>query len=99
MIVSSNGKKPKIHASAYVAPSATIAGDVTIGSGCAILHGAVIVSEGAPVTIGTDTVVMENAVIKASGKALKFPLIARGTLHRRPPCVPRRGGRSEKAVS
>ena len=75
MIVSSNAKKPKIHASAYVAPSATVAGDVTIGSGCAILHGAVLVSEGAPVTIGSDTVIMENAVLKASGgKALQFPL-------------------------
>lgn len=75
MIVSSNSKKPKIHSSAYVAPSATVAGDVTIGSGCAVLHGAVVVAEGAPVTIGSDTVVMENAVLKASGgKALQFPL-------------------------
>ena len=58
-----------------MAPSATVAGDVTIGSGCAVLHGAVIVSEGAPVTIGSDTVIMENAVLKASGgKALRFPL-------------------------
>jgi carbonic anhydrase/acetyltransferase-like protein (isoleucine patch superfamily) len=75
VIVSSQAKKPKVHTSAYVAPSATIAGDVTIGSGCAVLHGAVIVSEGAPVTIGSDTVVMENAVLKASGgKSLQFPL-------------------------
>jgi carbonic anhydrase/acetyltransferase-like protein (isoleucine patch superfamily) len=75
VIVSSNAKKPKIHSSSYVAPGATVAGDVTIGSGCAVLHGAVIVSEGAPVTIGADTVVMENAVLKASGgSALQFPL-------------------------
>lgn len=75
MIVSSNAKKPKIHSSAYVAPSATIGGDVTIGSGCAVLHGAVVVSEGAPVTIGSDTVIMENAVLKGSGgKATQFPL-------------------------
>jgi carbonic anhydrase/acetyltransferase-like protein (isoleucine patch superfamily) len=75
MIVSSDAKKPKIHSSSYVAPSATIGGDVTVGSGCAVLHGAVIVSEGAPVTIGSDTVVMENAVLKASGgSVLQFPL-------------------------
>ena len=75
MIVSSNAKKPKIHSSAYVAPSATIAGDVTIGAGCAVLHGAVIVSEGAPVTIGSETVVMEHAVLRGSGgKAMQFPL-------------------------
>ncbi|MBV8284481.1 MAG: gamma carbonic anhydrase family protein, partial [Candidatus Eremiobacteraeota bacterium] len=75
MIVSSGTKKPKIHSSAYVAPSATISGDVTIGPGCAVLHGAVVVAEGAPVTIGSETVIMENAVLKASGgSALQFPL-------------------------
>jgi carbonic anhydrase/acetyltransferase-like protein (isoleucine patch superfamily) len=67
MILSSGTKKPKIHPSAYVAPTATISGDVTLGAGCAILHGAVITAEGAPVSIGSDTVVMEHAVIKASG--------------------------------
>ncbi len=75
MILSSGTKKPKIHSSAFVAPTATISGDVTIGADCAVLHGAVIVSEGAPVTIGKETVVMENAVLKASGgSALQFPL-------------------------
>jgi carbonic anhydrase/acetyltransferase-like protein (isoleucine patch superfamily) len=67
MILSNGTKKPKIHATAYVAPSATISGDVTIGQGSAVLHGAVITAEGAPVTIGSDCVVMENAVVKASG--------------------------------
>jgi carbonic anhydrase/acetyltransferase-like protein (isoleucine patch superfamily) len=75
MILSSGTKKPKIHSSAYVAPTATIAGDVTIGVDCAILHGAVITAEGAPVTIGAQCVVMENAVVKASGgSALQFPV-------------------------
>lgn len=75
MMLSSGTKRPKVHSSAYVAPSATISGDVTIGSGCAILHGAVVVAEGASVTIGSDTVIMENAVLKASGgSALQFPL-------------------------
>ena len=75
MILSSGTKKPSIHSSAYVAPSATIGGDVTIGPGCAVLHGAVITAEGAPVKIGKETVVMENAVLKASGgSALQFAL-------------------------
>jgi carbonic anhydrase/acetyltransferase-like protein (isoleucine patch superfamily) len=67
MIFSSGTKKPKVHSSAYVAPTATISGDVTIGAECAVQHGAVVTAEGAPVTIGTNTVVMENAVLKASG--------------------------------
>ncbi len=75
MILSSGTKRPRIDSTAYVAPSATIAGDVTIGAECAVLHGAVITSEGAPVTIGAQTVVMENAVLKASGgSALQYPL-------------------------
>ena len=67
MIFSSGTKRPKIHSSAYVAPTATISGEVTIGAECAILHGTVVTAEGAPVTIGSHTVVMENAVLKASG--------------------------------
>lgn len=75
MILSSATKKPNIHSSAYVAPSAIVGGDVTIGAGCAVLHGAVITAEGAPVKIGAQTVVMENAVLKASGgTVLQFPL-------------------------
>ena len=75
MILSSGTKKPKIHSSTYVAPSATISGDVTIGADCAILHGAVVTAEGAPVTLGSRSVVMENAVLKASGgRNLRHPL-------------------------
>lgn len=75
MILSSGTKRPRIHSSAYVAPTATVAGDVTIGAECAVLHGAVVTAEGAPVTIGARCVVMENAVLKASGgTALQFPL-------------------------
>jgi carbonic anhydrase/acetyltransferase-like protein (isoleucine patch superfamily) len=75
MILSSGAKRPKIHATAYVAPSATIAGEVTIEAECAVLHGAVITAEGAPVTIGANCVIMENAVLKAGGaSALQRPL-------------------------
>lgn len=74
MMFSSNTKKPQIHASAYVAPTAIISGEVTIGAGCAILHGAVISAEGAPLVIGGECVVMEHAVIKSSGgTATRFP--------------------------
>jgi carbonic anhydrase/acetyltransferase-like protein (isoleucine patch superfamily) len=75
MIISSGTKKPNIHASAYVAPTATISGDVTIDEGCAVLFGAVITAEGAPIVIGANTVIMENAVLKSSGgTAIQFPL-------------------------
>jgi len=75
VIVSSNAKKPNIHASAYVAPNAVVSGEVTIEEGCAVLFGAVISSEGAPIVIGANSVVMENAVLKSSGgTSIAFPL-------------------------
>jgi carbonic anhydrase/acetyltransferase-like protein (isoleucine patch superfamily) len=75
MIISSGTKKPNIHASAYVAPTATISGDVTIDEGCAVLFGAIITAEGAPISVGANTVVMENAVLKSSGgSVMNFPL-------------------------
>ncbi|HEV2261354.1 MAG TPA: hypothetical protein VGR69_03580 [Candidatus Rubrimentiphilum sp.] len=74
MIVSSGTKTPEIDGNAYVAPTATISGDVTIEEGCAILFGAVISAEGAPIVIGANTVVMENAIVKSSGgKVMQFP--------------------------
>jgi carbonic anhydrase/acetyltransferase-like protein (isoleucine patch superfamily) len=75
MILSSGTKRPKIHSSAYVAPTATVSGDVTIGADSAVLHGAVVTAEGAPLTIGAQCVVMENAVLKSSGgTSLQYPL-------------------------
>ncbi|HUZ48611.1 MAG TPA: gamma carbonic anhydrase family protein [Candidatus Dormibacteraeota bacterium] len=75
MIFSSGTKKPKIHSSAYVAPTAVVSGDVTIEAGCAILHGAVVTAEGAPIAIGAECVIMEQAVVKSSGgSALNFPV-------------------------
>ena len=75
MIVSSSAKKPNVHASAYIAPNAVVSGDVTIEEGCAVLFGAVISAEGAPIVVGANSVIMENAVLKSSGgTAIQFPL-------------------------
>ncbi len=70
MKYSHNEKSPVIDPSAYIAPSAIISGDVTIGAKCAVLHGAIITSEGAPIVLGSECVVMEHAVIRASGGAV-----------------------------
>jgi len=60
------GARPRIHDSAVIAPTAVISGDVTIGPGCQVLHGAVITAEGGPITIGAHVIVMENALIRAT---------------------------------
>ncbi len=60
------GAQPRIHSEANVAPTAVISGDVTIGAGCQILHGAVITADGGPITLGEYVIVMENALIRAT---------------------------------
>jgi carbonic anhydrase/acetyltransferase-like protein (isoleucine patch superfamily) len=64
MLFEHEGRRPRIAASAYVAPTAVIVGDVEIGDESCILFGAVVTAEGGPVTIGRHRIVMENAVIR-----------------------------------
>lgn len=60
------GARPRIHATAVIAPTAVISGDVEIGADCQVLHGAVITSEGGAITLGVHVIVMENALVRAT---------------------------------
>jgi carbonic anhydrase/acetyltransferase-like protein (isoleucine patch superfamily) len=66
MKIEHRGKRPDIHPTAVIAPGAIISGDVTIGEDSAVLHGAVITSQGGPVNIGSNCVIMEHAVVRGS---------------------------------
>ena len=58
---------PKVDATAWVAPSAVLCGEVTLGPGARVAHGATLVAEAsASITLGRSCIVMENAVIRAS---------------------------------
>ena len=57
-------KSPQVSESAYIAPAAVLAGDVTVGPHSRVLFGAVITAEGGPVQIGRDCIIMENAVVR-----------------------------------
>jgi carbonic anhydrase/acetyltransferase-like protein (isoleucine patch superfamily) len=57
-------KSPQVSESANIAPTAVLAGDVTVGPHSRVLFGAVITAEGDPVQIGSNCVVMENTVIR-----------------------------------
>ncbi len=65
MIVRHLGRTPVIDPTATVAPTAVVSGDVTLGPGVRILHGAVLTAENGRIVVGSDVVVMENAVVKA----------------------------------
>ncbi len=66
MIISHNGKTPDIDPSAFIAPSATICGDVTIGPNCRVMHGAAIIAEGGKIVFGEQCIVFENAVVRSN---------------------------------
>ena len=67
MIISYAGHTPFIDSDAWVAEDATVCGDVVIGAGGRVMHGARIVAEaGGSIRIGRNCIVLENAVIRAT---------------------------------
>ena len=68
MLLEHRGKRPQIHECAYVAPTATICGDVTVGANSRVLFGAVVTAEGGAAEIGAECIVMENAVVRGTQK-------------------------------
>lgn len=66
MLLEHEGRRPSIDTSAYVAPNATVSGDVRIGPESRILFGAVLTAEGGPVILGRRCVVMEQAVLRGT---------------------------------
>ena len=67
MLITHADKKPKIDPLGWVAPDATVCGDVAIGPGSRVMHGARVIGEaGGSIKIGANCIIMENAVIRAS---------------------------------
>lgn len=66
MQVEHAGESPVVHPSAWVAPTATLSGDVQIGPDSRVLFGAVLTSDGGPIRVGSGCVVMENAVLRGT---------------------------------
>jgi len=66
MLLVHRGKAPSIHPSAFVAPTATMCGDVHIGPNSQVGFGAVLVAEGQPITIGAFVIVREQALLRST---------------------------------
>jgi len=62
-ILEFNGKKPSIHPSCYVAPNATIIGDVILGEESSVWPNAVIRGDVNKIAIGARTSVQDNCVV------------------------------------
>ncbi|MCA9946790.1 MAG: hypothetical protein KC449_25090 [Anaerolineales bacterium] len=52
MIIEFKGKRPQIHETAYIAPTAVIIGDVVIEAEASVWFGAVIRGDNGRITIG-----------------------------------------------
>jgi carbonic anhydrase/acetyltransferase-like protein (isoleucine patch superfamily) len=63
MIITYRGKTPKIHPSAFVAPTAVLIGDVEVGEESSIWFGAVLRGDNGPIRVGARTSVQDNAVL------------------------------------
>jgi carbonic anhydrase/acetyltransferase-like protein (isoleucine patch superfamily) len=64
VLIEHQGKRPRVADSAYVAPTAVLCGDVTVGEDCRVLFGAVLTAEGGAIELGARCIVMENALIR-----------------------------------
>ena len=76
MIISYNGKTPDIEKAAFVADSAAVTGDVTLGRDSSVWFSAVIRGDGPHIDIGEESNIQDGCVLHAD---IGFPLtVGRG---------------------
>lgn len=68
MILPLLGKTPQIGEGSFVAPSADIIGDVTIGKGCSIWFNTTLRGDVMPIVIGDESNIQDNTVIHGTYK-------------------------------
>lgn len=69
LILSYQGKTPRIHETAWIAPNATIIGDVVIGPHSSVFYGCVLRGDVAGIRIGARTNIQDNSTIHVDGDA------------------------------
>ena len=63
MIIEFNGIQPKIGANVFIAPTATVIGDVEIKDNASIWYGTVLRGDRAPIVIGRNTNIQDNCTV------------------------------------
>lgn len=66
MFIEYNGKTPRVHHTAFVAPTAVLIGDVEVDESASIWFGAVIRGDNGHIRIGARSNVQDNAVLHVS---------------------------------
>jgi serine acetyltransferase len=59
---------PKLLTADWIAPNATVIGDVEFGSGSSLWHTAIVRGDTAKVSVGKNSIVQDRVIIKNSGK-------------------------------
>ncbi len=68
MILPFRGRTPRIAESAFIAPTATVIGDVTVGEEASVWFGAVLRGDVGRIEIGARTSVQDNAVLHTTDR-------------------------------
>ncbi|GAC1388496.1 MAG: gamma carbonic anhydrase family protein [Vulcanimicrobiaceae bacterium] len=66
MFIEYRGKTPKVHPSAFIAPTAVLIGDVEVGAESSIWFGTVLRGDNGPIRIGARTSIQDNSVVHVS---------------------------------
>ncbi|MFC7865242.1 gamma carbonic anhydrase family protein [Streptomyces murinus] len=65
LIVGIGGKEPRVDAEAFVAPTASVIGDVMLGAGASVWYGAVVRGDVETITVGARANVQDNVTLHA----------------------------------
>lgn len=63
LIIEVRGKKPTYGENCYLAPTAQLIGDVTLGQGCSVWFNAILRGDVSPIVIGNETNIQDGVVI------------------------------------
>ena len=64
-----NGKRPRVHRTAWIAPNATLIGDVEIGAHSSVYYGCVLRGDVNSIRIGERTNIQDNSVLHVDSDA------------------------------
>lgn len=68
LIIEFKGIRPQIAENVYIAPNATVIGDVTLAEDCSVWFGAVIRGDSGAIRFGRKVNIQDNAVIHVNGR-------------------------------
>jgi carbonic anhydrase/acetyltransferase-like protein (isoleucine patch superfamily) len=70
LIFALDGKKPKIHKTAFIAPGAVVAGDVEIGAEASIWYGCVLRGDINKIVVGAGSNIQDGSIVHADAADL-----------------------------